>query len=207
MQVSAGILEGLILGAGLFAAIGPKDAFVIRQSLLGQYVFTVVVICVLGDVLLIAVGVAGTGRMLAAVPSVLSAVLWGGAAYLCWFGGQRLLAAICNRSMPDPKLEAPADFRQTIKAALGFALLNPYAWLDTVVLIGSIAGSKPTAEQQPFALGTMSASLIWFFLLAYGTQRLRSLFKLRIAWRLLDLGVAGIMFFLAAQIAVERFQE
>ena len=77
---------------------------------------------------------------------------------------------------------------------------NPYAWLDTVVLIGSIGAAKPAGQQALFATGAMTASLIWFVVLALGCQRSTGLFRSPVVWRYLDAGVAVLMVYLAGML-------
>ena len=75
LNLNALYLEGLILGMGLFAAPGPKDTLVIRQGVGRGPIWAVVAICVLADVLLIAVGVAGLGSLLGSRPGVVALLL------------------------------------------------------------------------------------------------------------------------------------
>ncbi|KAF2410016.1 arginine exporter protein ArgO [Pseudomonas antarctica] len=75
-------LEGLLLGIGLFAAPGPKDTLVIRQGVGRGPIWWVVAICVLADILLIAIGVTGLGSVLESWPAVMALLLLSGAAYL-----------------------------------------------------------------------------------------------------------------------------
>jgi L-lysine exporter family protein LysE/ArgO len=201
-SVDAFYLEGLLLGLGLFAAPGPKDTLVIRQSMSGGATWGVVAICVLADVVLIAIGVAGAGAMLVRAPQIVSALLLAGALYLLWFGGQRLHAAVRNRSMPGVT-ELSRSPRELAVSALGLGFCNPYAWLDTVVLIGTIGGAKPQAQQAAFAGGAMTASLLWFIALALGSGRLTFLFRSPAAWRVLDVGVALLMAYLATGLVLE----
>ncbi|WP_338478432.1 LysE family transporter [Pseudomonas trivialis] len=191
-------LEGLLLGIGLFAAPGPKDTLVIRQGVSRGSLWGVVAICVLADFLLIALGIMGLGSLLGSRPKVLALLLISGAAYLLWFGGQRLLACIRNQSMPDT--QGGNSQRGLLRTAIILGLANPYAWLDTVVLIGSIGAAKPLAQQASFATGAMTASLIWFVLLALGCQRLTVLFRSPFVWRWLDAGVAALMVYLAGML-------
>lgn len=197
-------IEGLLLGAGLFVAPGPKDTLVIRQGVSAGPVWGVVVICVLADVVLIAVGIAGIGSLVGERPWAESALVAGGAIYLTWFGAQRAMSCVRNTSML-PQCASNASQGNVLKAAalLGFA--NPYAWLDTVVLIGSIGASKPAAQQAMFAAGAMVASLLWFVVLAWGSRRMAGLFKSEIAWRLLDAGIAVLMACLAIQLLSSAF--
>ena len=149
-------LEGLLLGIGLFAAPGPKDTLVIRQGVGRGPIWWVVAICVLADILLIAIGVTGLGSVLESWPAVMAIMLLSGAAYLLWFGGQRLLACIRNQSMPDT--QGGNSQRGLLRTAIVLGFANPYAWLDTVVLIGSIGAAKPAGQQALFATGAMTVN-------------------------------------------------
>ena len=191
-------LEGLLLGIGLFAAPGPKDTLVIRQGVGRGPIWGVVAICVLADIFLIAFGVTGLGSLLGSRPEVMALLLLSGAAYLLWFGGQRLLACIRDQSMPDA--QGGNSRRGLLRSAVILGFANPYAWLDTVVLIGSIGATKPAGQQALFATGAMTASLVWFVVLALCCQRLTVLFRKPAVWRWLDAGVAVLMVYLAVML-------
>jgi L-lysine exporter family protein LysE/ArgO len=191
-------LEGLLLGIGLFAAPGPKDTLVIRQGVGRGPIWGVVAICVVADILLIALGIAGLGTLLESRPTLVALLLISGAAYLLWFGAQRLLACLRDQSMPDTQSGQSQRGLWRTAVVLGFA--NPYAWLDTVVLIGSIGATKPLNQQALFATGAMTASLLWFVFLALGCQRLTRLFRTPVVWRWLDAGVAVLMVYLAGML-------
>ena len=191
-------IEGLLLGIGLFAAPGPKDTLVIRQGVGRGPIWGVVAICVLADIFLIAFGVTGLGSLLGSRPEVMALLLLSGAAYLLWFGGQRLLACIRDQSMPDA--QGGNSQRGLLRSAVILGFANPYAWLDTVVLIGSIGATKPAGQQALFATGAMTASLVWFVVLALCCQRLTVLFRKPAVWRWLDAGVAVLMVYLAVML-------
>src|SRR5688572_2930131 len=87
-------LRGALLGASLIIAIGAQNAFVLRQGLSRRFVLPVVLTCALSDALLIAIGVAGAGAIVARAEVALKLVTWAGAAYLCWFGISALLRAL-----------------------------------------------------------------------------------------------------------------
>ncbi|WP_232910319.1 LysE/ArgO family amino acid transporter [Pseudomonas paralactis] len=186
------------MGIGLFAAPGPKDTLVIRQGVGRGPIWGVVAICVLADIFLIAFGVTGLGSLLGSRPEVMALLLLSGAAYLLWFGGQRLLACIRDQSMPDA--QGGNSQRGLLRSAVILGFANPYAWLDTVVLIGSIGATKPAGQQALFATGAMTASLVWFVVLALCCQRLTVLFRKPAVWRWLDAGVAVLMVYLAVML-------
>ncbi|MBA5960711.1 lysine transporter LysE [Pseudomonas lactis] len=194
-------IEGLLLGIGLFAAPGPKDTLVIRQGVGRGPIWGVVAICVLADIFLIAFGVTGLGSLLESRPEVMALLLLSGAAYLLWFGGQRLLACIRDQSMPDA--QGGNSQRGLLRSAVILGFANPYAWLDTVVLIGSIGATKPAGQQALFATGAMTASLVWFVVLALCCQRLTVLFRKPAVWRWLDAGVAVLMVYLAVTLITD----
>ncbi|MCK3828702.1 lysine transporter LysE [Pseudomonas sp. 910_23] len=201
LHFNALYIEGLLLGIGLFAAPGPKDTLVIRQGVGRGPIWGVVAICVLADIFLIAFGVTGLGSLLGSRPEVMALLLLSGAAYLLWFGGQRLLACIRDQSMPDA--QGGNSQRGLLRSAVILGFANPYAWLDTVVLIGSIGATKPAGQQALFATGAMTASLVWFVVLALCCQRLTVLFRKPAVWRWLDAGVAVLMVYLAVMLITD----
>lgn len=197
-------LEGLLLGIGLFVAPGPKDTLVIRQGVSRGPIWGVVAVCVLADIILIGLGITGLGALLGSRPTVVAVLLLSGVGYLLWFGGQRLMACIRNQSMPDTR--GDRSQRGLLRSAVMLGFANPYAWLDTVVLIGSIGATKPIDQQALFATGAMTASLLWFVVLALGCQRLTGLFRSPLVWRGLDAGVAVLMVYLAGMLVTDSLE-
>lgn len=84
------MLAGLGLGLSLIVAIGAQNLFVLRQGIRREHVFAVAAICAMSDLALIVLGVSGVGAVLQAVPWLVEAVRWAGAAFLVVYG---LLAA------------------------------------------------------------------------------------------------------------------
>ena len=80
-------------------------------------------------------------------------------------------------------------------AAMTF--LNPHTYLDTVVLVGSVANQQGPDGRWWFFIGAALGSTIWFILLGYGARLLRPLFARPVTWRFLDLGIALLMFSIA----------
>ena len=79
-------VNGLGLGASLIMAIGAQNAHVLRMGIKRQHVALTVAACIMIDVILIALGVAGAGAMIQDSPFLLAAARWGGAAFLLWYG-------------------------------------------------------------------------------------------------------------------------
>ena len=83
--------------------------------------------------------------------------------------------------------------RSSLAAALAFTLLNPHVYLDTVVLVGSLSAQFEGPARLAYAVGAMTASIIWFYGLAYGARLLAPVFARPAAWRVLDGLIALVM--------------
>jgi L-lysine exporter family protein LysE/ArgO len=86
-----------------------------------------------------------------------------------------------------------------IAASLAFTWLNPAVYLDTVVLLGSVANSRP-GHQWSFAAGAALASVIWFAALGFGARLVAPLLRRPGAFRVLDGVVALVMVETAARV-------
>jgi L-lysine exporter family protein LysE/ArgO len=191
-------LNGLLVAAGLIIAIGAQNAFVLAQSLRREHHLPVAALCVLCDALLIAAGVFGLAALLAQSPLLLGIARWGGAAFLLWLGVQALRRAFSPQALHEAAQRGPRSRRAVLLTALAVTLLNPHVYLDTVLLIGSLGAQQ--AVPGAYALGAASASLTWFFSLALGAAWLAPWLARPATWRLLDLGVAAMMFGVALQL-------
>lgn len=201
MLVSSTFFNGLGLGAGLIMAIGAQNAHVLRTGLRREHVGLTVLVCVLVDAGLIALGVAGMGAAVQSSPLLLAAAKWGGAAFLLWYGIRSWRAVFASGALQVAPDATRTSARQALLSALALSLLNPHVYLDTVVLLGAIGGSFAPAERPSFASGAMCASLLWFSALGYGATRLSRLFARPVAWKWID-GVAGTtMLALSATVA------
>ncbi|WP_322023383.1 LysE/ArgO family amino acid transporter [Burkholderia sp. BCC1977] len=208
MLDTSAFLEGLLLGAGLFTSVGPKDAFVIKRSISSPHLLVIALICAGSDALLIVLGAHGLSALLARHPAVVSAALWAGIAYLAGYGLLALRSAI-RRRQPDRVDGADAGsgsgatLSRTLLATAAVSLLNPYAWIDTVLLLGTVIANHAAPARAPFAIGAMTASLVWFLMLAYGARACRAWFDRALAWRVLDLFVAVMMLGFAVRFAID----
>ena len=195
-------LQGLGLGFGLIVAIGAQNAFVLRIGLVRRFVLSVVLFCALSDAVLILLGCAGLGSLVAAFPAALRAVAAAGTLFLAWYGALAL-----RRALHPGHLEAgdgvPATLRGAMLAIVAFTWLNPHVYLDTVVLVGGISARFDGPDRVAFALGACLASLLWFTVLGYGARLLAPVFARPAAWRILDLLIAVVMFLIAFQLAGE----
>ena len=134
-------LTGLVTGLSLIVAIGAQNAFVLRQGLARQHVGIVVAICAVADVVLIVAGVAGSGRIVERAPAALDVVRWLGVAFLAWYGVSSLLRARHAEAL-EASQERALTRRGAAVRATALTFLNPHVYLDTVLLLGSLAAHQ-----------------------------------------------------------------
>ena len=178
----------LLLGFGtmmtLIVAIGAQNAFVLRQGLRRHAVAQVVAVCAISDAILVAVGVAGFGAIVKAFPAAITIAAVVGGIFLLGYG---FLAA--RRAFSPSALNAGTETNtRPVLTALALTWLNPHVYLDTVLLLGSIA-----AGRWLFGVGAVTASITWFVALGFGARLLSPLFAKPRSWRVLDGLIAVVM--------------
>lgn len=213
------VLSGLGLGLSLIVAIGAQNVFVLRQGMRREHVLPVVVICALSDALLIAAGVAGLGVMISAAPWLVVVARWAGALFLlgygllaarrAWCGGEqlRLDDAPATGGAPDGATTATATrtaLAPVLLTVLALTWLNPHVYLDTVLMLGSIAATHGD-DRWLFAAGAIVASILWFTALGFGARYLGRWLRTERSWRILDGIIAVVMIALAISLVAPLF--
>ncbi|MET1037663.1 MAG: LysE family transporter, partial [Aeromicrobium sp.] len=86
-----------------------------------------------------------------------------------------------------------------VATVLALTWLNPHVYLDTLVLLGSVAATHGD-ERWWFGVGAIVGSIAWFTALGYGARLLRPLFARPLAWRVLDALIAIVMVAIAVTL-------
>ena len=193
-------LTGFLTMASLIVAIGAQNAYVLRTGLTRRHVGVVVAVCAASDALLVVLGVLGVGRVVTDHPAVLTWVRWLGAAYLVAFGLRSLWSARHPAALRAGD-EGPGR-RGVLTTVLALTWLNPHVYLDTVLLVGSLANQHGPVGRWWFVVGAATASVAWFTGLGYGARLLAPLFARPATWRVLDVVVALVMFAVAATLVL-----
>ncbi|MDQ2699750.1 MAG: LysE/ArgO family amino acid transporter [Actinomycetota bacterium] len=188
-------LLGFGAGLTLIVAIGAQNAYLLRLGVegRGQILAVVVLICALSDAVLITTGVAGIGALVEAAPAAVDVVRILGAAFLISYGAMAAWRALSPRGLTVDASPAGSSLKAAVLTTLALTWLNPHVYLDTVMLLGSIANQHGPAGRWWWALGAVTASFVWFFSLGYGARLLKPLFAKPAAWRVLDSLIALVM--------------
>lgn len=200
-------LHGLLAGLSLIIAIGSQNVFVLRQGIRREHVLAVVTVCIASDVVLISAGAGGLGALVQAAPEVVGTARWAGVAFLLGYaalaarravrGGESLEGEGSGRSGAG----RGSGLGAVIATTLAITWLNPHVYLDTVLLLGSIASTYGTRAWL-FVLGALVGSVLWFSALGFGARHLGRFLSSAWSWRVLDGVVAGTMVVVAGMLVV-----
>ncbi len=194
--MESALFFGFFTGLSLILAIGAQNAFVLRQGLRREHVGLIVTICAVSDAILIFAGVGFLGALLPSIPWLSETMRWVGAAFLFIYGALRFRAALQGGESLKPLEGENASALKVAGTALLLTWANPHVYLDTVVLLGSIA-----AQYAPYALvfglGAAVSSLVFFTTLGYGARLLAPLFASAKAWVFLEVTVGLVMWTIA----------
>lgn len=194
------LLTGFAVSISLILAIGAQNAFVLRMGLLRSHVLPLVLFCALSDAILITAGVAGFGAITSALPWLPMVMALAGAIFLIFYGFTRAKEAWTGTAgMEIGGAEMP--LRKVLLTAAAITWLNPHVYLDTLGLIGAVSVQYfTTGGKLAFGIGAVAASFVFFFSLGFGARMLAPLMRSPKAWRLLDAGIAVVMWVLAAKL-------
>ncbi|SFR43426.1 LysE/ArgO family amino acid transporter [Litoreibacter janthinus] len=191
--------SGFFLSFSLIMAIGAQNAFVLRQGLRREHVLLCVLICGVSDALLIALGVTSFGVLSAQMPWLGPIMRYGGASFLLVYGVMAFRSALTSTEALNVEGRARSDWRKVAATLLALTWLNPHVYLDTVILLGSIA-AQYGEQRVVFGAGAIFASITFFFLLGFGARLLAPFFAWPKAWRILDALVGATMWAIAVSL-------
>ncbi|MCA0176815.1 MAG: LysE family transporter [Proteobacteria bacterium] len=195
---SSAFAQGLALGLGMFVCPGPKDLVILRQALLRRPTAELLAAGVGSDALLILVGMAGVSAALREAPQLQQAAMWAGVALLVWHGALASWRAVAGPAQQAaPSVVGGLDGRPALLLA---SFVNPLAWLDTVLVIGTAGALLPSAAQASYVGGAVTASAAWFASLIFGARNAARWMTQPRSWQVLDAFAAAAMIGLATYI-------
>tara|TARA_B100001250_G_C19621596_1_gene709609 strand:+ start:33 stop:638 length:606 start_codon:yes stop_codon:yes gene_type:complete len=201
--LNAAFFSGFILSFSLILAIGPQNAFVLRQGLLKQHVFSIAIFCAISDIILILLGVYGFGSIISNFDNFSQYMFLIGGIWLSGYGILRLKGAYMADSFLEASNEEGSDLKHVLTHCAVLTWLNPHVYIDTLILIGTVSIRFEDTFQ--FGLGACLASIIFFFSLAFGARLLSPLMSSKKAWQILDVIIGTVMISLAYTMFLEAF--
>ena len=194
------------MSLSLILAIGAQNAFVLKQGLKGQHVGLVCAICIVSDMILMSAGVFALDKIVTVFPSTAVWAKYFGGGFLVLYGIQHFISAL--KSTDGLHVDGVVDEKsayKTVIICLAITWLNPHVYLDTVLLIGSVA-TQYGAQKIVFLLGAFLGSIVFFLMLGYGARWLRPLFTNSKSWQILDSIIGVVMIAIAYKIVTMNIQ-
>lgn len=191
-------LTGLIVCIGIIVAIGAQNAYVLGQSVRRQHHWPSAALCISSDVVLFSAGMLGVSAALMAMPTALEVLRWVGVVFLGWLAGQSFWRAAKGRQGLEGDGATENRLKGVLLTTLAVTVLNPQVYLDTLLLIPSIGIQQ--SHPSLFLVGAISASILWFSLLAWGGSRLAPWLARPLSWRLIDGGIGLTMLMIAIHL-------
>lgn len=199
-------IQGFIVCFGLIVSIGAQNAFLLKQGILKQHVFWIALICFLGDVFLMTIGVLGLGTIISELPILSLAISLLGAIFLLTYGSRSFISVFKSTEYLTASGENASSLKKALMITFAITFLNPHVYIDTVVIVGSIGGKLSFDGKMYFLAGTLICSFLWFFGVGYGARLLSPYFAKRRTWQILDAVTGLIMYFIAFSLIVYAYQ-
>ncbi len=196
------LVKGFSTGGSMIVAIGAQNAFVIKQGIMRRHLLLTALLCSLIDTVLILLGVYGFGHVISEYPLLIVVSKYFAIVFLFCYGAYSLRSAFKGKNLEEAKEKIGQSRKKTVLLLLVFSLFNPQVYLETVILLGSIASQEPSQEQGYFAAGAVTASFAWFFAITYGSRFLAPYLSKPKTWKIIDTVVALIMWGIAAALLI-----
>lgn len=195
---------GFIAQASLIMAIGAQNSFILRQGLQQRHVGPLVAFCIVSDILLAGAGVMGLTSALSLYPSAMRGMEYVAIIFLFGYAALSFRRACAATSSIASAGARGSSLSACMALMAGFTWLNPHVWLDTVLLLGTVAQTQPAAGKLPFLAGASISSTLWFITLGYGARLMQSIFSNPAAWRILDALTGTMMTLLAISLILGK---
>ena len=203
------LIEGFALQASLILALGAQNIFVMESGLKGNRPLFVASVCSLCDTSLIMLGVLGAASIFLQFPLLKIGFGGLGVAFLFLYGLGKIRESRSSKIIAQSATPSPQSTQNTKKIlllTLGFSLLNPHVYLDTLILIGGFATQYPeVVDRVLFGSGASLCSWLWFFALALAAKRMRPFLQSPKAMRRVALVAGTLLVLLGVKLSFDVY--
>jgi L-lysine exporter family protein LysE/ArgO len=199
------IINGATLCAGLVVSIGPQNTELIRCSIFKQSHFILASIYIFFDIVLILLGATGVGTLIK-YNIVLTKIAASFSILLLLYFSFLAFKRMYHIHTTSPTQLSMDSFKGTARAAaikkgIILSLFNPLAIMETVVIIGGVAGQYQTVDKLLFTVGAICASITWFYTVAFFGKKLSSFLQHPKKQRIFE-GFIGSLLLTTASVVV-----
>ena len=192
-------ITGFLLGLSLILPIGAQNSFVLKCALKKHHIFFVCLFCAVSDALLIILGVFSVNIFMDYVLDYIDIIYIIAAMWLSLYGILHIKSAWQGNSINDDdgKQHILPSLWKSLSLCAIFTWLNPHVYLDTTILIGTVSSQFILPDRYIFMMGAILASFVFFYSLGYGARILSPFMHSKLSWKILDIFIALVMFFIA----------
>lgn len=191
------LAKGFTLTLSMIIPIGTQNAMMLKQSINKQHHKMTAALFVLYDIILISLGVLGGSIILSSNELLFDALTWGGIIFLITYGLLSLRSALLSTGNSSNTVLKNKSAKVVFFTTLAVTFLNPHAYIDTVMVIGSVGGQYSEEIRLYFLLGCICASFTWFSTLAFGAAKLSHQLRRPKVKMTIDVIIAIVMWLVA----------
>lgn len=191
------LAKGFTLTLSMIIPIGTQNAMMLKQSINKHHHKMTAALFILYDIILISLGVLGGSILLSSNAFVFDLLTWGGILFLVTYGAISMKSALLSKSDTSDTVLKNKSAKVIFITTLAVTFLNPHAYIDTVMVIGSVGGQYQDEIKLYFIIGCVLASLTWFTTLAFGAAKLSHQLSKPKVKMTIDLLIALVMWVVA----------
>jgi len=190
-------LKGFTLSLSMIIPIGSQNSMLLSQGINKNHHLMTAGLFILYDALLISLGVLGGSLILSANPLLFTLLTWGGILFLLSYGAMSFKASVDGIKTGKNKIQTQKSWKVIVLTSLIVTFLNPHAYIDTIMVIGSVGGQYNGDSKIYFLLGAITASFVWFSTLALSAAKLSVYLSKPKVKSTIDFAIGLVMWFIA----------
>lgn len=189
--------QGFTLALSMIIPIGSQNSMLLSQGINKNHHLMTAGLFMLYDAILISLGVLGGSLILSSNDTLFTLLTWGGIAFLLSYGAMSFKTAFAGIKLGDSDMANQKSIKVVVLTSLVVTFLNPHAYIDTVMVIGSVGGQFSGDAKIYFLIGAISGSIVWFSSLALGAAKLSVQLSKPKVKRVIDVAIGLVMWFIA----------
>ncbi len=189
--------QGFTLALSMIIPIGSQNSMLLTQGINKNHHLMTAALFILYDAILISIGVLGGSFILSSNDTLFTLLTWGGIAFLLAYGAMSFKSAFVSTGDDSTAVSSQKSLKVVMITSLIVTFLNPHAYIDTVMVIGSVGGQYSGDTKIYFLMGAISGSIVWFSSLALGAAKLSVVLAKPKVKQVIDTLIGLVMWFIA----------
>lgn len=189
--------QGFTLTLSMIIPIGSQNSMLLTQGINKNYHLMTAALFMLYDAILISIGVLGGSLILSSNDIFFTLLTWGGIVFLLAYGAMSFKSAFVSMANNTAEHTNQKSIKVIVITSLIVTFLNPHAYIDTVMVIGSVGGQYSGDAKIYFLMGAIFGSIVWFSSLALGAAKLSVVLAKPKVKRVIDTFIGLVMWFIA----------